>query len=156
MKIGYKNSTWGCWWREKNQEALMCFFGCFVCVFWCLEERKSVEKPDKEHKIRKNVFSLVWGVPKAIYSPDTHFVAAALKGLPVALQGPPALKGLKFGWSWHLWKYFDFLFPKRYGSWKSKGRIKSYDSQKLAVHRSIHHPSFHDILVVLTPISTHE
>ena len=36
-KIGYKNNTLYFWWREKNQEALMCFF-------LCLEERKKVSE----------------------------------------------------------------------------------------------------------------
>jgi len=49
-------------------------------------------------------------VPGAIYSLGTHFEATALKGSLMALQGPPASKGLRWGWSWQLWKDPDSLF----------------------------------------------
>ena len=67
-----------------------------------------------------------------------------------------ALKGQKKCGSWHPWKDLDFLFLKRYESWKSNNRIKSYGSRKFVMHRSVRHPGFCDISAVLTPISTHE
>ena len=53
-------------------------------------------------------------------------------------------------------KGLDFRFLKRYGTWKSNGRIKSYGSRKFAVYWSVCHLGFHDISAVLTPISSHE
>ena len=87
-----------------------------VCVFWCLEERKTCRETKKMSSF------LVWGVPGAIYSFSTHFEAEAL-------QGPPALKDLKRSWSWHPYKYFDFLFLKRYGSWKFQSDQKLWLSE---------------------------
>ena len=136
------------WWREKNQETLMCVF--FFWCFLCLKEGKTSGKiPGREQKLRKMSSSQVWGVPRAIYSPSTNFKV-------VAFVGPPASNFIGSGWSWNPWKGFDFLFLKRYGTWKSNDRIKSYGSQKLVVHRSMHHPGFRDILAVLTLVSTHE
>ena len=65
-----------------------------------------------------------------------------------ALQGPPASQGPKMNGSWNPWKYLDFLFLKRYGSWKSNGWIKSYGSRKFVVHRSVRRPGFCDISTV--------
>ena len=146
MKIGYKNNTLCYWWREKNHKVLMCFLGVLCVFFGCLEERKMCrETRQRAENLEKCLPPLVWRVLGAIYSLSMRFEAAAL-------QGPLDSIGLKMGWSWHPWKYFDFLFPKRYGSWKSNSQIKSYSSRKLAVHRSICQPCFHDISVVLTLI----
>ena len=120
------------WWREKNEEVLMCF-----SVF------------GREQKFRKMCYFLVWRVLGAIYSPGTHFKT-------MTLQGPPASKGIKWGWSWHPWKYLGFLFLKRYGSWNSNSRIKSYGFRKSAVHRSVYHPGFRDTSIILTLILNHE
>ena len=73
-----------------------------------------------------------------------------------ALQGPSPSNLLGWVWSWNLWKYLDFLFLKRYGSWKSNSWIKSYGFRKLVVHRSVRYPDFRDISAVLTLILTHE
>ena len=53
-------------------------------------------------------------------------------------------------------KIFWLFVSKRYGSWKSNGRIKSYGSQKLVMHQSVCYLDFCDILAFLTPISTHK
>jgi len=50
----------------------------------------------------------------------------------------------------------SFSISKKYGTQKSNSQIKSYGSRKFALQRSILHPSFCDISVVLTPISTYE
>ena len=145
-KIGYKNNNLDFCWREQNQQTLMCFLG----VFGVCKREKCVEKPYKgKKKSRKCVLLLVWGMPGAIYSPDTNFEVAALVGLP-------ASNLLWLGWSWKPWKYLDFLFLKRYGTRKSNDRIKSYGSRKLEVHQSVCYPGFHDISAILSPISTHE
>ena len=120
----------------------MCFLGV-----WKREE--TCRETGQRAKLRKCLPFLVWRVLGAIYSPDAPFEVATL-------QGPLASKGLWLDWSWLPWKYFDFLFPKRYGSWKFNGWIKSYGSWKLAVHQSVRYPGFHDISPILTPILTHE
>ena len=137
--------------EEKNQEALMCFFSfSFFLVFFVFgREEKSSVHPGWKKGARGSLFFLVWSVPRAFYSPGTIYKAATL-------VGPPPSNGFGLGWSWHPWKDLDFLFLKRYGTWKSSNRIKSYGSQKLAVHRSMRYHGFRDILAVLTPISTHE
>ena len=55
-----------------------------------------------------------------------------------------------------LGKILTFCFWKGMKLEKSNSQIKSYGSQKLVVHRSVRYPDFHDILAVLTLISTHE
>ena len=119
----------------------------FVCSFGVWKREERVGKLGKE--IQKMCSSSIWRVLGAIYSLGTCFESEAL-GRPLAL------KGLRWGWSWHPWKGPDFLFLKRCGSWKSNSRIKSYGSQKLAVHQLVCHLGFCDILAILTSISTHE
>ena len=144
-KIGYRNNTLCFWWGEKNQEALIYFLG----VFGVWKREKHLGKLGRKQYFKKNGPSLVWGVLRAIYSPNTNFKVAML-------QGPPASKSLWSGWSWHFWKGLDFLFLKRYGTRKSNGWIKSYGSWKFVVHWSVRHSNFCDILAALTLISTHE
>ena len=49
----------------------MCFLECFWAFFWCLEERKNVERNWEESKFqKKNVCPPVWGVPGSIYTPE--------------------------------------------------------------------------------------
>ena len=73
-----------------------------------------------------------------------------------ALEGPSPRKGQQKCGSWQSWKDLDFLFLKKYGSWKSNSWIKSYGSRKLVMHQLVRYPGFHDISTVLTLISTHE
>ena len=51
--------------KREESRGFDVFFGCFVCVFWCLEEKKRVEKPGREQEIRKMSFSFglksAWG-----------------------------------------------------------------------------------------------
>ena len=37
----------------------MCFYGVFLCLFWCLKEAKTCRETRKTAKIHKNVF-LPW------------------------------------------------------------------------------------------------
>ena len=64
----------------------MCFFGLFLGVFWCLEERKNVERNWVESKFqkKKNVFSLSDGCLGLFIAPSAKFKAATLK--------PPLIK----------------------------------------------------------------
>ena len=66
----------------------------FVCVLVFGREKKNVEKLGREKYLEKMCFSLVKGVPRAIYSLSMLFEATAFEGLPVALQGSLASKGL--------------------------------------------------------------
>ena len=118
-------------------------------MFFGVWKRENVQGNQVERRNSKKCVPLVWGVLRAIYSPDVFFKATTL-------QRPLASKGLWLDWSWLDWKYFDFLFLKMYRSWKSNGRIKSYGSRKFMVHWSVRHPSFCDISAVLTLILTHE
>ena len=70
------------------------FFGCFLCVLVFGREKKYVEKLGREKNSKKMCFFLVEGVPGAIYSLSMLFEATAFEGLPMALQGSPASKGL--------------------------------------------------------------
>ena len=104
---------------------------CVFCVWKRGEKLKN--RPGKEQAARKSFFFFFFfglEVSGAFYSPNTNYKATAL-------QGPPPLNGLGSSWSWHPWKDFDFLFLKRYGTWKFNGQIKTYDSGKLVVHRSV-------------------
>ena len=113
------------------------FWVFFVCILVFGREKKSVKKLGREQNLAK--FPLFWSKRclGLFIAPCTFFEA-------VTLQGPLASK------------YLGFLFLKRYGTWKSNGRIKSYGSQKFAVHWLMRHLGFRDILAVLTPILTHE
>ena len=132
--------------KREESTSFDVFFGCFFGVW---KRKKRVEKPSREQNLGKCDLFQVWGVPWAIYCPSPNYKATALQGLS-------ASNLLWLGWSWKTWKGFDFLFLKRYGTWKSNGQIKSYGSRKLAVHRSVRHPGFCDISAVLTLILTHE
>ena len=119
----------------------MCFFGCFLC----LQEGENVQKNKVERKNQEKKMILLlsegcWGF--------LQFRCKFRGGGPSASNLPQS------DWSWHFWNGLDFLFLKRYGSWKSNGWIKSDGSQKLVVHRSMRYLGFRDILTVLTPIST--
>ena len=132
--------------EERRIKMLWCVFWVFFGVW---KREKTSREAMQKANFRKNVCPLVWGVPRAIYSPDMLYKV-------VALERPSASKGLKMGGSWHPWKDLDFLFLKMYGSWKSNDQIKSYGSRKFVVHRLVHHLGFHNISAVLTPILTHE
>ena len=111
------------------------------CVFCVWREDKSSEFY-RQRAGSQDVSFFILEVLGVFYSLSTNYEVVAL--------------GLGWGWSWHPWKDLDFQYLKRYGTRKSNGRIKSYGSGKLTVHRSVRWPGFHDISAVLTPILTHE
>ena len=112
-------------------------------------ERKCVENIQAKSRTPESLLFFGLEVPRAFYSPGTDYKVATL-------QGPPPANFLRWIWSWKPWKNIDFQFLKRYVTWKSNSRIKSYGSWKLPVHQSMHYPGFRDILIVLTPILIHE
>ena len=102
--------------KIKRLWCVFLFFFFFLVFFVFRREEKSSVHPGWKKGARDSLFFLVWSVPRAFYSPGTIYKAAA----------PSNDFGL--GWSWHPWKDLDFLFLKRYGTWKSSNRIKSYGS----------------------------
>ena len=120
-------------------------------VFFCVWKRGKIcrRHSGREQNPGRLLLFFVWRVTGAFYSPSMIFKA-------MALQGQLPSNSLWLGWSWHPWKDLDFLFLKRYGTWKSNGWIKSYGFRKLVVHRLVHYPNFRDISAVLTLILTHK
>ena len=125
---------------------------CVFCVFFVFKRLENgVKNVQEESRTQGDFLFLVWRRLGPFKAPAWFTRRRPLLGC----RWPPS-KGLKSSWSWHPWKDLDFLFLKRYGTWKSNSQIKSYGSRKLAVHQSARYLGFHDISAVLTPISTHE
>ena len=73
--------------EEKNQEAMICFMGVFVCKNVFGRKGKCIENIQAVSKTQENLFSSGLEVPGAFYSPDINYEAVTLVLLPPS-NGP--------------------------------------------------------------------